>query len=256
MRYATISYDLKYDILLLLMKIYLYEDRKDVYIDAFYPERTGGPFPAVIICPGGGYHIVGTTEARPVSDKFTDAGYAAFILHYTVGSGAVFGVGGFKEFAPVLDLAAAVRLLHKNAVEYGIDPGRIVLNGYSAGGHLCAAGCFSGILTEAGALPMAIILSYPMGGSTSILGVGNNRPDFDIAHMPYSDYAVVKKLPTFLWHARDDLIVPYEASVRLAARLTEEGIPHTFLTYEHGIHARPFFDPDWFYKALDWLAAL
>ena len=232
------------------MKIYLYEDRKDVYIDAFYPECPDGTVPAVIVCPGGGYHIVGTTEARPVSDKFTDAGYAAFILHYSVGAEALFGQGGFKEFGPVRDLGAAIRLLHRNAAEYGIDPGRIVLNGYSAGGHLCAAYCFSG----AGIMPMALILSYPMGGNTSEVGAGEGKPDFDIAHMPYDP--AVKKLPTFLWHAKDDLIVPYEASVRLAARLASEGIPHTFLTYEHGVHARPFFDPDWFYKALDWLAIL
>ena len=112
------------------MKIYLYEDRKDVYINAYYPEGGASPFPAVLICPGGGYRLVGTTEGRPVSDKFTEAGYAAFILHYTVGEGAAFGSGGFKDFAPARDLDATMRLLHQNADEYGIDKERIVLSGF------------------------------------------------------------------------------------------------------------------------------
>jgi len=238
------------------MKIYLYENREDVYVDAYFPKETKGPMPAVLICPGGGYFIVGTTEGRPVSDKFTDAGYAAFILHYTVGAGAVFGPGGFKDFAPARDLDAAVRLLRNNADEYGIDPRRIVLAGFSAGGHLCAAWCFSGTYMDSTQLPMALILSYPMGGDPDRDKERCAQPGYDITLMPYTNDPAAKRLPTFIWHAKDDNIVPFKVSERLAARLKAEGIPVTFLAYERGVHARPFFDPDWFYKALDWLASL
>ena len=235
------------------MRIYLQENNKDVYIDAYYPKNAARPMPAVLICPGGGYYIVGTTEARPVSDKFTEAGYAAFILNYTVGLDAVFGQGGFKEFAPARDLDAAMLLLHKNAEEYGIDPSGIVLAGFSAGAHLCAAWCFSGAFKDPLLLPKALILSYPMGDRLDTR-LGGSFEDFDIAHMPYTDLPEARRLPTFLWHARDDEIIPFEASEKLAARLAAEGIPYVFRAYEHGVHARPFFDPDWFYKALDWLA--
>jgi len=257
------------------MKYYLYENRKDVFLDVFYPgaigrglpatpaglqipkpDHNGALFPAVIICPGGGYRIIGTTEARPVSDKFTDAGYAAFILHYTVGDQAVFGKSGWSDFPPVTDLITALSVLQKRADDFGIDASRIVLAGFSAGGHLCAASCFSGVLSEAGRLPKALLLTYPMGGGPDSGGAGKRQPDFDIARMPYADDPAVKNLPVFLWHAKDDEIVPFEAGVRLDARLSAEGIPHLFLVYDHGIHARPFFDPDWFYKALDWLAGL
>ena len=245
------------------MKILLYENRDDVYIDAFYPKgmdakaaRVKGPLPAVIICPGGGYYIVGTTEGRPVSDKFTDAGYAAFILNYTVGLSATFGPGGFKDFAPARDLDAAMCLLHNNADEYGIDPARIVLTGFSAGGHLCAAWCFSGAYDDRVTTPKALILSYPMGGGKDGTGAAGVWRDYDINTMPFTNDTASKKIPTFLWHARDDRIVPFEVSESLAARLKAEGVPHTFLAYDHGVHARPFADPDWFYKALDWLAAI
>jgi len=233
------------------MKIFLYENREDVYIDAYYPKDAGRPLKAVLICPGGGYHIVGTSEGRPVSDKFTEAGYAAFILKYTVGPDVKFGPGGFGDFAPARDLDAAMRLLHKNSYEYGIDPASIVLTGFSAGGHLCAAWCFSGAFSDPGLLPKALILSYPMGG-----GRGGSGRDYDITEMPYTDAPAFRSLPTLIWHAKDDTVVPFEVSEALAARLASEGIPHKFLAYEHGIHARPFLDPDWFYKALDWLATL
>jgi len=233
------------------MKIYLYENREDVYIDAYYPKNSIRPLKAALICPGGGYHLVGTTEGRPVSDKFTDAGYAAYILKYTVGPDARFGPGGFKDFAPARDLDAAMRLLHKNAYEYGLDPASIVLIGFSAGGHLCAAWSFSGAFNDPGLRPKALILSYPMGGGK--IGVGH---DYDITGMPYTNDPAAKSLPTFIWHARDDKVVPFEVSEALAARLAAEGIPHKFLAYDHGIHARPFLDPDWFYKALDWIDTL
>jgi len=255
------------------MKIYLYENRKDVFLDAFYPggfgrgipplsvgqpvsvPQTGGRLlPAAVICPGGGYAIVGTTEARPVSDKFSDAGFAAFILHYTVGEGLEFGPGGWEGFAPVRDLIAAIRLLRDKAPEFKIDPAEIVLAGFSAGGHLCAASCFSGALTREGLMPKALILTYPMSGSGDCGGEGRPQPGFDITRMPYADDPAVKNLPVFIWHAKDDTMVPFMESERLAERLKAESIPHVFLAYEHGVHTRPFFDPDWWYKALDWLA--
>jgi len=238
------------------MKTFLYADNDDVYIDAYYPKNAKPPLPAVLICPGGGYYIVGTTEGRPVSDKFTDAGYAAFILHYTVGEGAVFGPEGFKDFAPANDLGVAVRLLHEKADEFGIDPAGIVLIGFSAGGHLCAAWCFSGAYKDPKYLPKALILSYPMGNNRGKESVFKADLEFDIALMPYTGDPAIRELPVFLWHAKDDDIVPFAASEALDARLTDEGIPHVFLACEHGIHARPFFDPEWFRKALSWVAGL
>ena len=250
------------------MKIYLHENNKGVYIQPYFPDRGDGRqvaaptivnkaerLPAALICPGGGYRLVGTTEGRPVSDKFTDAGYAAFILHYTIGDEADFGADGWAGFAPAQDLASALRLLKDRADEFGIDADKIVLAGFSAGAHLCAGSCFSGVLSEAGLMPKALMLTYPMGGGPDSCGKFENPPHgLDIARMPYADDPAVKNLPVFMWHAKDDEMVPFAVAERLDARLTAEGVPHEFLIHEHGIHARPFYDPGWWPKALDWLS--
>jgi acetyl esterase/lipase len=241
------------------MKISVSDRGRDVYLDAYFPRgggRGGAKTPAVLICPGGGYRVIGTTEGRPVADKFNDAGYAAFILNYTVGAGAVFGEGGFKEFAPILDLRAAMRLLHERADEYGIDAANIVLAGFSAGGHLAAAYCLSpdgAGAAPAAPLPRALVLAYAPGGGPDCGGQGKPQPDFEIAGMPYSDDPAVRALPIFFWHAKDDQLVPYVCSERLDRRLDEEHIEHKFLLLEHGVHARPFVDPSWFSALLDWL---
>jgi acetyl esterase/lipase len=238
------------------MKISISDRGKDIYLDAYFPGnggRSSTQMPAVLICPGGGYRVIGTTDGRPVADKFNDAGYAAFILNYTVGGGAAFGEGGFKKFAPILDLRAAMQLLHERADEYGIDAENIVLAGFSAGGHLAAAYCLS--LDGAGSapLPRSLILTYAMGGGPDSGGQGKPQPDFEIAGMPYSNDPAVRALPVFFWHAKDDQMVPCVCSERLDRRLTEEHIEHKFLLLTHGIHARPFVDPSWFPVMLEWL---
>ena len=246
------------------MKIQIPLMDKSVYLDAYFPKKKKsdkGLLPAVLICPGGGYQVIGTTEGRPVADKFTDAGYAAFILHYSVGKRAIFGEKGFIDFAPMLDLKAAMRFLHENAETYGIDEYHIVLAGFSAGGHLAAAYCYNihGATASIGTgaypsyIPSFLILSYAMGGGIDSGGHDKPQPDYEIAGMPYSEHPVLHDLPVFFWHAKDDQMVPYVVSERLDKRLTEENIPHEFLTFEHGIHARPFFDPSWFPLALDWI---
>jgi acetyl esterase/lipase len=267
------------------MKISLSDRGSGVYLDAYFPKnvrhdgsggRTGALLPAVLICPGGGYRVVGTTEGRPVADKFNEVGFAAFILNYSVGERASFGTGGFRDFAPMLDLKAAMRLLHEKADAYGIDAGRIVLAGFSAGGHLAAAYCLSpdgAVATTDGAtpvtvtdgvpvspdgagaspLPAALLLTYAMGGGLDSGGAGKPQPAYDIARMPYAEDPAVKALPVFFWHGRDDQMVPYVVSERLDRRLTREHREHKFLLLEHAVHARPFADPSWFPVALDWL---
>jgi acetyl esterase/lipase len=262
------------------MKIYLHKDRKDVFLNAYLPDtKTGGELrPAALICPGGGYRLIGTTEGVPVAERFLDAGFAAFVLHYSIGEDAVFGEGGFSAFKPILDLRGAMALLHERAEDFGIDPKRIVLSGFSAGGHLAAAWCFSGAAltptahgtgTDADTsanlppdapaaaenlLPAALVLAYSMGGGSDSGGAGKGAA-YDIAEMEFSQDPATKKLPVFFWHAKDDMMVPFHVSEKLEKRLVQEHIPHVFRRFEHGVHTQPFSGTDsWFDEMLSWLA--
>ena len=90
--------------------------------------------PAIIICPGGGYSHVSNREAEPVAAPYYAAGYNTFILNYSVGEEA-------KGFKPLLQLASTIAHIRKHAQEWYIDPSKIAVCGFSAGGHLaCSLG--------------------------------------------------------------------------------------------------------------------
>ncbi|MDR1816019.1 MAG: alpha/beta hydrolase [Clostridiales Family XIII bacterium] len=257
------------------MKIKLFENRNGVFLKAYFPADPAGsagpadsdasgaaaaPRPAAVICPGGGYRIVGTTEGAPVAERFAAAGYAAFVLHYSVGDFARFDPApgkGFAAFGPVLDLAEAMRVLRGRADEFGIDENKIVLAGFSAGGHLAAAYTLADSAAPAvpkELLPRALALTYAMGGGADSGGSAALGAGYEIAAMPYREDGAEKAVPVFFHHAKDDAMVPFVCSERLDARLSQEGIAHTFLREEHGVHARPFEAGDaWFGAMLYWL---
>jgi acetyl esterase/lipase len=164
--------------------IQLWSDRPDVYLTCCSSQSSSGELkPAVIVCPGGGYMMTADSEAEPVAYKFADNGYKAYVLRYST---AKTGDSAFP--IPLYDLAKAVLTLKKNSVEWGIDQKRIVVCGFSAGGHLAAClgafwnsdflkkkleleGLINGPgLPDATALkPAALVLCYPVVDQTKSL---------------------------------------------------------------------------------------
>lgn len=138
--------------LVLVEKIQLWSEHEAVRLYAYLQSNDGEYSadkirPAVIICPGGGYVLPSDREAEPVAMKFAAEGYQTFVLRYsTYFSGCAIdftqpAIGNEKVAypGPLYDLAKALIIIRENSSRWFIDSNKIVLCGFSAGGHLAAS---------------------------------------------------------------------------------------------------------------------
>ncbi len=199
-------------------------------------------FPAMIVCPGGGYGFCSKREAEIIALQFTAAGYHAFVLDY-----AVAPENCYPE--PQKNLSDAISLVRKNAKEWRVDPDKIAIIGFSAGGHLAAS--LATMWNKAplktadeSNKPNAAILSYPV--ISSVEGVGH-MGSFDNlcgdnaelrAKMSLETQVDTDTPPCFIWHTFSDAVVPVENSLRFATALNTSKIPfemHIFPAGPHGL---------------------
>jgi acetyl esterase/lipase len=200
----------------------------------------------VLVLPGGGYGGVSHQEGPPVAGWLNSMGVAAVVLEYTVGQGVY--------PAPQQQALYAVRYLRAHAEALNIDPDKIGVIGFSAGGHLaaCVANGFDrpewlldpdGCLEGTSARPDAAILAYPVissgpfahvGSFDNLLGVDatpEQRAEFSWEHHVHADAP-----PHFLWHTASDMGVPPENSYLMAMGLSAAKIPHELHVYPEGAH--------------------
>ncbi|NGP44622.1 alpha/beta hydrolase [Bacillaceae bacterium SIJ1] len=219
--------------------------------------------PAVLICPGGGYLYTSDREAEPLALRFAAAGFHAFVLRYHTGS-----TGGSVHPQPLLDAAASMKLIRERADEWHIDPDRIAVCGFSAGGHLAAT---LGVHwqdellsthfdTDAAVFkPNALILGYPVINflymkkkmteevtdpqmmkvmqdcSTALIGTDDPSDEELEAHNP-ARFVTDQTPPAFLWHTSEDTLVFAENSLQMATALAEKGVPYELHVFENGPH--------------------
>ncbi len=201
--------------------------------------------PAVIICPGGGYTRVSSREAEPVALRYNAAGFHAFVLDYSVAP------TGWP--VACCELSKAIAYVRSIADEHHIDKNKIVVCGFSAGGHLAASigvhydkeivKQYSGI-TEEENKPNGMILAYPVivNGEHTHPGTKERflagRGD-DVEQFYGLDEHVTCDTPkTFLWHTYTDKGVMVENSLHLALALRKHGVSlemHIFSEGEHGL---------------------
>lgn len=194
--------------------------------------------PALIICPGGGYYLVSPREADDPAMEYFTQGYNVFILTYSILEKAV-------DFRPLLELAHTVSHVRGMAGEWHIDPNRIAVMGFSAGGHLAATlGAYwnrqEPKLPE-NCKPDAMLLCYPvitMGEFTheatrdNVTGFRPEKRDaFSVEKQISEDFP-----PTFLWHTVDDDSVPVENTMLLIRELKRAGVPFECHLFAHGSH--------------------
>lgn len=200
--------------------------------------------PAVIVVPGGGYGFVSKREGEPVAAAFLARGFQTFVLTYTVWPDSVYP-------DQLIELAAAVDYVKKNAEKYGVNPDEVFVVGFSAGGHLCAnlAVEYADVSKKAGielnAKPTAAGLSYPViakkyGHTVShdrLLDGYTDEAKAELMQVLELDDAVTKDTaPAFIWSTTEDTCVPPINSLRFAEALMKNGVACELHVYPNGQH--------------------
>lgn len=217
------------------------------------PEKKNGA--AVIICPGGSYHHLGIfNEGYKTAKWFSKNGVTAFNLRYRTAEAA------YNHPAMLQDIQRAIQIVRENAEEYGIDPEKVGVIGFSAGGHLVTmSGAFwkthdelkkLGIDHQVSLKPSFVIPVYPVvsmqddiahqWSRKSLLGSNQTqerKDEFSMEKQIPSDMS-----PTYIVVCKDDNVVKYENSLALEKALAEKNIPHKLALYEWGKHGFGMLD--------------
>ena len=235
------------------------EDRDKPSLTIYLPTNKTFAVPTgVVVCPGGGYGALAMDhEGVQIARWLNSIGVAAFVLKYRLGP---------RYHHPVMlnDAQQALRLVRSRAKEFGIEPNRVGIWGFSAGGHLASTA--STHFTSADTRPDFEILSYPVisfttpythqGSKRNLLG---ENPDPKLVENLSNELQVTKDTPpTFLFHTNEDTGVPPENSVLYYMALRKAGVPAEMHIYERGRHGLGLAQMDaaagtWPSRLADWL---
>lgn len=201
----------------------------------------------MLVVPGGGYCMVCGHEGEVVAREFYERGMNVAVLTYT--SDITMSVPLMKQ--PLNDISRAVRVLRKNSNEWGIDDTKLVICGFSAGGHVCASLCthFSDVeetnekYKGYSNRPDASILCYPVitsGEFTHIYSmqalVGSDLPKEWMDYFSCEKHVTKDTPPCFLWQTVGDDLVPVENSYLYAQALRKEKIAFAQYAFPVGGH--------------------
>ncbi len=202
---------------------------------------------AILVIPGGGYtNVCADREGEPVAMVFASKGYACFVLNYSTKEEAKFP-------RPLLEASLAMVYIRENAEEYGVDPERIFVCGFSAGGHLAGSlgtRWHTKEVNEALGIsfganrPCGMLLCYPVlvwqektHRGTFLNAFGADTPtaeqvEFCSLERGLGEYTP----PAFLIHTANDSSVPVENTLVMASALSEAKVPFEVHIYPDGLH--------------------
>ncbi len=216
-------------------------------ITVYLPPKETASGAAIVICPGGGYgHLAMDHEGHQVARWLNSIGVAGVILKYRIAP-------RYQHPAPIQDAQRAIRTVRAKAGEWGIDPHRVGILGFSAGGHLAStAGTHfddgdssaTDPIDRQGCRPDVMILGYPVvamateyahGGSKRNL-LGENPPQELVESLSNERQVTAQTPPTFIVQTNEDKAVPAENAILLVLALRKAGVPVEFHLFEKGPH--------------------
>lgn len=238
-------------------KIYLEENNPDVYLEVFAADKIGNidfVRNAILVIPGGGYgDVCSGREGEPIAQAFMPYGYNAFVLHYSV--------AGAKTFPhQLIEASKAMKHIKDNASEYNINPEKVFVTGFSAGGHLAAT---LGTMWDKKEIydeidmpfgynkPAGMILVYPVisgvhfphQGSFKNLFATENPTGEQLESASVELHVGVNSVPLFAVHTSNDDCVDVRNSLILANAYKENGLKFELHIYPDSPHGMALANP-------------
>lgn len=235
-------------------------------LEVFLPVEVSKPCAAVMICPGGGYaRLAYTHEGVWIAQEFNKLGVAAAVLKYRLPDDQI---ETERNIRPLQDAQRGLQLMHEQAAAWGLDPDRIGIMGFSAGGHLAASASthFKEVLVEGATVeqvkPDFSILVYPVISMTAELThkgsrdrlIGQEASPQQIRYYSNELQVSPEMSPVFLVHAADDRTVKVENSFQLYEALRQNRVPaelHILDRGGHGFGLRPDSAMNRWFKCLE-----
>ncbi len=267
-------------------KIYIYPstqnttiegvDAEPPFIEYFKANPDSANGAAILVVPGGSYsHLAATHEGSDVAKFYNQFGFGAFVLHYRLNNKEQKGHRYPDQYN---DITTAMRLIKSRAKEWKLDPDKVGVIGFSAGGHLTSTLGTMIMIGEKGSKnaleqystrPAFMMLIYPVivlnskfthkGSAEMLLG---KTPDPKILEALSTNNRVTPQTPpTFIVFSNDDDVVPVENGILMYEALRKQKIPVTFQVFDHGGHGYGMA-PDlpvvhsWPQLSVKWLAHL
>ena len=226
-----------------------YEPLLQCYLHGISPEiDPARRYPALLICPGGGYEFTSDREAEPVALRFFAEGFNVFVLRYSCAPARY----------PTQLLEAAAAVCYIRTAEECLCSGQVFVCGFSAGGHLA---CSVSVLwdepsvsemlgnTSGNKRPDGMLLCYPVitanegrheGSFFNLLGPSHTP---ELLQKVSLEKAVDDRTPpAFIWHTADDAVVPVRNALTLSQSMTESGIPVELHIFPAGVHGLSMCD--------------